>query len=54
MKVMISQPMAGKNDADVEAKAQIAEKNNELAIKQAELKIISDTKSLIISFELII
>lgn len=33
------------NDADVEAKAQIAEKNNELAIKQAELKIISDTKA---------
>lgn len=33
------------NDADVEAKAQIAEKNNELSIKQAELKIISDTKA---------
>lgn len=33
------------NDADVESKAQIAEKNNELAIKQAELKIISDTKA---------
>lgn len=32
------------NDADVEAKAEIAAKNNELAIKQAELKIISDRK----------
>lgn len=32
------------NDADVESKAEIAAKNNELAIKQAELKIISDQK----------
>lgn len=32
------------NDADVESKAEIAAKNNELAIKQAELKIISDRK----------
>lgn len=32
------------NEADVESKAEIAAKNNELAIKQAELKIISDKK----------
>lgn len=32
------------NDADVEARAEIAAKNNELAIKEAELKIISDKK----------
>lgn len=32
------------NDADVEARAEIAAKNNELAIKEAELKIISDRK----------
>lgn len=32
------------NDAEVESKAEIAAKNNELAIKQADLKIISDQK----------
>lgn len=44
--VAIAQAEANKaaNDASVLADTEIAQKNNELAIKQSELKVISDTK----------
>ena len=44
--VAIAQAEANKaaNDARVQADTEIAQKNNELAIRQSELKVISDTK----------
>lgn len=44
--IAIAQAQASKeaNDAEVAAKTEIAQKNNELAIKQAELKKLSDVK----------